>query len=80
MTKAKELDFEASLNELETIVKELDSEIKLERALELFEKGMKLSSGCKQILSKAEQKIEVLKRQADNQLKLEPFSEQAASE
>ena len=31
------IDFEASLAELETVVKELDGEVKLEKALQLFE-------------------------------------------
>src|ERR1700752_4789040 len=41
------LSFEAGLQQLEAIVKEMESgELPLERALELFERGMKLSESC----------------------------------
>jgi exodeoxyribonuclease VII small subunit len=58
------LDFEATLGELEKVVSELDGEVKLERALELFDRGMKLSMDCETFLKGAEQKIEILKRTA----------------
>ncbi len=55
-------DFEAALAELEKVVLELEGEVKLEQALSLFDRGMKLSQSCEQFLKSAEQKIEVLKR------------------
>ncbi len=66
-------DFESTLSELEKVVAELDSDVKLEHALDLFERGMKLSSTCRSFLELAEQKIEVLKRCADGTLALEPL-------
>lgn len=69
------LDFEATLAELEKVVSELDGEIKLDRALALFDRGMKLSSKCQIFLQTAEQKIEVLRRNAEGALVLEPFVE-----
>lgn len=75
---SKEKDFESTLKELEKIVGQLDGEIKLEEALELFEKGIKLSSECESFLTTAEQKVELLKRQADGTTKLEVFVEAAA--
>ena len=74
----KEKDFESTLKELEKIVGQLDGEIKLEEALELFEKGIKLSSECETFLNHAEQKVELLKRQADGSTKLDVFVEVAA--
>lgn len=72
MTQSLSLDFEATLSELEKVVSELDGEVKLERALELFDRGMKLSMDCETFLKGAEQKIEILKRTASG-IMTEPF-------
>lgn len=58
----KPIDFEIAMRDLETVVSELDGEVKLEQALALFEQGMKLSKQCEDFLKGAEQKIEMLKR------------------
>ena len=73
MTQAKTLDFEAALVELEKVVGELDGEVKLERALELFDKGMKLSVDCETFLKSAEQKIEILRKTASGEIVAEKF-------
>jgi exodeoxyribonuclease VII small subunit len=58
--------FEASLEALEQIVHELESgDLPLEKSLELFEDGIRLSRQCQERLSQAERRIEVLLR--DNQ-------------
>jgi exodeoxyribonuclease VII small subunit len=58
--------FEAGLQELELIVKEMESgELPLERALELFEKGMRLSDTCRKQLEEAETRIETLVRRGE---------------
>ena len=58
--------FEASLEALERIVKELErGDLPLEKSLELFEQGIGLSRQCQERLSQAERRIEVLLR--DNQ-------------
>ena len=65
--------FENGLQELEQIVKEMEShELPLERALELFEKGMRLSEACRKQLEEAETRIEVLVRKGDK-VQPEPF-------
>jgi len=65
--------FEAGLQQLELIVKELESgDLPLERALELFEKGMKLSETCRKQLEEAETRIEMLVRKGDK-VQPEPF-------
>lgn len=69
----EQIDFENSLSELEEVVNELDGEIKLERALELFERGMKLSQQLETFLKAAEQKVEVLRKQADGSIVCESF-------
>lgn len=59
------ITFEAGLDQLETIVKEMESgELPLERALELFEKGMQLSEACRKQLDEAETRVEILTRRA----------------
>ncbi|MGH9626996.1 MAG: exodeoxyribonuclease VII small subunit [Bryobacteraceae bacterium] len=58
--------FESGLEELESVVKQLESgELPLERALELFEKGMQLSEACRKQLEEAETRVEVLIRRND---------------
>ena len=58
--------FEASLEALERIVKQLENgDLPLEKSLELFEQGIRLSRECQDRLSQAERRIEILLR--DNQ-------------
>ncbi len=58
--------FEASLDALEQIVHELEQgDLPLEKSLELFEQGIRLSRQCQERLNQAERRIEVLLR--DNQ-------------
>ncbi|HEY3037194.1 MAG TPA: exodeoxyribonuclease VII small subunit [Pyrinomonadaceae bacterium] len=58
--------FEASLEALEQIVHELEGgDLPLEKSLELFEDGIRLSRQCQERLNQAERRIEVLLR--DNQ-------------
>ena len=53
--------FEASLEELERIVKELEKgDLPLEQSLALFETGMRLSAECKRQLEEAETRVEIL--------------------
>lgn len=53
--------FEESLQRLETIVGELEKgDVSLDRALELFDEGMKLSGSCRKELEEAEGKVEIL--------------------
>jgi exodeoxyribonuclease VII small subunit len=65
--------FEASLDDLEKVTKELESgELPLERALDLFEQGMKLSEKCRKQLEEAETRVEILLKKND-QVAPEPF-------
>lgn len=58
--------FEASLEALEEIVQQLEGgDLPLEKSLELFEDGIRLSRQCQDRLNQAERRIEVLLR--DNQ-------------
>ncbi|MBV8068316.1 MAG: exodeoxyribonuclease VII small subunit [Acidobacteriaceae bacterium] len=59
--KTSSLSFEASLEELERIVKDLEKgDLPLEQSLTLFEAGMRLSAECKRQLEEAESRIEIM--------------------
>lgn len=69
--------FEQSLDELEKIVKQLeDGDLPLEKALELFENGVKLSRECRERLTNAERRIEVLMKDANGNFKTEAVDPQ----
>ena len=59
------LPFETGLRELEAIVKEMEGpDLPLERSLELFERGTKLSDACRKQLLEAESRVEILMKRA----------------
>ncbi|MEC9374850.1 MAG: exodeoxyribonuclease VII small subunit [Pseudomonadota bacterium] len=59
--KSKELNLEKSIASLETIVEELEEgDLPLEKALQKFEEGIKLSRECQTALKEAEQKVQIL--------------------
>ena len=69
--------FEESLQRLEKIVTELEKgDVSLDRALELFDEGMKLSSSCRKELEEAEGRVEILLKQ-NGKLQAEPFESSA---
>ena len=66
MKEQEPRSFETSLEALEQIVRQLESgDLPLEKSLELFEQGIRLSRECQDRLSQAERRIEILMR--DNQ-------------
>jgi exodeoxyribonuclease VII small subunit len=67
------VSFEASLDELEKVVKELEGgDLPLERSLELFERGVSLSEACRKQLEAAETRVEILLRK-EGKISAEPF-------
>ncbi len=66
--------FEASLDELEKVVKELEAgDLSLERSIQLFERGVSLSDACRKQLEEAETRVEMLIRK-EGKIAAEPFS------
>ena len=65
--------FEASLDELEKVVKELESgDLSLERSIQLFERGVGLSDACRKQLEEAETRVEMMIRK-EGRIVAEPF-------
>ena len=74
MANTKPKNFETSLEELERIVRELEQgELTLEKSLELFEQGVKLSRECQERLTQAERRIEILMRDNQGRPAVRPF-------
>jgi len=69
-----EMKFEEALKKLEKIVSDLEKEnITLDSAFKKFEEGIKLSRICTKRLKDVENKIEVLVKNAEGNIKKEPF-------
>ncbi len=65
MTSAK--NFEQSITELEKIVESLEQgDLPLEETLKKFEEGMKLSQYCQTALNEAQNKINQLMKDSNN--------------
>jgi exodeoxyribonuclease VII small subunit len=74
----QEPDFEAALQELETLVEKMEQgELSLEDSLSHFERGVKLSRTCQQALKAAEQKVEIL-MQKNAREEIVPFDSEDA--
>ena len=68
--------FEKNLERLDAIVHQLeDAELPLEKALQLYEEGMKLSEVCHEQLQEAEGRVEILLKKpgATTERTPEPF-------
>jgi exodeoxyribonuclease VII small subunit len=68
------MTFESDLQRLEAIVAELEqSDLPLERALELFEEGVARLRSASEALSQAEGRVQQLLEQADGTFRLDPL-------
>jgi exodeoxyribonuclease VII small subunit len=76
--KKTAIDFEKALQTLESLVENMESgDMTLEKSLQAFEEGIKLTKECQQALKEAEQKVEILMSQ-NAEAPLQPFDEQKA--
>jgi len=74
MSTKQAFDLEKALNDLETLVEELESgDLPLEKAMKKFEDGIKLTRSCQSALKEAEQKVEILLKSAGGEEALEDF-------
>jgi len=75
--EAQSKSFEASLMALEKIVRELErGDLALERSLELFEEGVRLSRECQERLTSAERRIELLLQDNEGRPIISVFDEE----
>lgn len=59
-------DFESASAELEAIVKKMEEgDLNLEKALELYERGVQLSRFCHSKLEEAERRLEILNERGE---------------
>lgn len=76
--KSENFDFEKNLKELEQLVEKLEQgDLSLEESLKQFERGVALTRACQEALSKAEQKVQILlqnSQQDGGKPELENFS------
>lgn len=64
--KSSSLNFEAALDELETLVARMEEgETSLEDSLKDFERGIELTRSCQKALVEAEQKVQILLEKDD---------------
>jgi len=69
-----EIKFEKAMNRIEQIVEELErGELDIDKSLEIFEEGIKMSRVCSKKLNEAEQKIEKLTKNQKGELVAELF-------
>ena len=74
MASDKPLNLEKALQDLETIVEELESgDLPLDKAMKKFEDGIKLTRNCQAALKDAEQKVEILLKSVGGDEELEDF-------
>jgi len=75
-TEESPRSFEASLEALEKIVHQLENgDLPLEKSLDLFEQGIRLSRECQDRLNQAERRIEVLLRDNQGRTVISPYNE-----
>ena len=75
MTKKVDINFEKALDELESIVEDLESgDLSLENSLKSFVKGIKLARQCQEKLSQAELQVQKLIEE-DGELKTTPLKD-----
>jgi exodeoxyribonuclease VII small subunit len=71
--KTQLVNFEDAIKELNEIVEKMEhGGLPLEKSLEYFERGIKLTRECQQLLQNAEQRVQVLMQQ-NNKAELSDF-------
>jgi exodeoxyribonuclease VII small subunit len=75
-SKSGDLDFEAAIKELESLVERMEQgDQSLEQSLKDFERGVELTRTCQKALKQAEQKVQLLLEQS-GQAELTPFDDE----
>jgi exodeoxyribonuclease VII small subunit len=78
---AKPARFDEALQELETLVETLEQgDLSLDESLARFERGVSLARECRDALTNAEQRVQVLLENEDGNDTLAPFAGEAGDE
>ena len=71
----EEMSFEAAMARLEVIVKAMEGEnLSLDESLSLYEEGIALTRRLNKELGEAEQRVMILQRTPDGEIKPAPFT------
>ena len=71
----EEMPFEAAIARLEDIVKTMEGDsLSLDESLALYEEGVALTRRLNRELCEAEQRVQILQRTADGEIKPAPFA------
>ncbi|RJP34445.1 MAG: exodeoxyribonuclease VII small subunit [Phycisphaerales bacterium] len=77
----KKLTFEEALEQLESIARQIESgQIGLEDSIARYEEGMGLIRHCREVLARAEMRIQKIQLDDEGRLQAEPMSAGAADE
>ncbi len=72
---AAELSFEEAVARLEVIVKAMEGDaVTLDESLSLYEEGVALVKRCNRELDEAEQRVRILQKTPDGEIKPAPFA------
>ncbi len=75
MARKKAVNFEEALEELESLVEQMeDGDLSLEESLAAFEKGVRIARECQDALKQAEQRVQILLQQ-NGEERLVPFAD-----
>ena len=73
--RSEEMPFEAAIARLEVIVKTMEGDsLSLDESLALYEEGVALTRRLNRELEEAEQRVQILQRTADGEIKPAPFA------
>ena len=71
----EEMPFEAAIARLEVIVKAMEGDsLSLDESLALYEEGVALTRRLNRELGEAEQRVQILQRTAEGEIKPAPFA------
>lgn len=71
----EDMPFEAAIARLEVIVKAMEgASLSLDESLALYEEGVALTRRLNRELGEAEQRVQILQRTADGEIKPAPFT------
>ncbi|MCB1050319.1 MAG: exodeoxyribonuclease VII small subunit [Acidobacteria bacterium] len=76
MSEAQKPTFEQQIQRLESIVGQMEApDLPLEQAMALYEQGVQLARDLNQVLTQAQQKIEILARDEQGEITPKPMAD-----